>query len=235
MAPDGKIIEWTQPEILLYDDDPLIRMSYPDLVEDDGKYYITETQKDIARVHEIDQGLLEGLWNQFDNRQKTSMAWPWNGIWKMNNFPCKKKGSNLIISMIMTLAGRTMEACISVQDSPLILPSGLNDLGPGQILIDTRNEFGKGLQLFTTDEKTVRLSMSDGRTTSTWDCDKGMLEAGKDHYMSVIVDGGPKIIMFVIDGILCDGGDDRQFGWGRFNPYLQEVNGVRPIGPWAKI
>jgi hypothetical protein len=54
----------------------------------------------------------------------------------------------------------------------------------------------------------------------------GMLEAGKDHYMSVIVDGGPKIIMFVMDGILCDGGDDRQFGWGRFNPYLHEVNGA---------
>ena len=102
----------------------------------------------------------------------------------------------------------------------------LDDLGPGQILIDTRNEFGKGLLLFTTDEKTMRLSMSDGRTTSTWDCDKGMLEPGRDHYMSVIVDGGPKIIMFVIDGILCDGGEDRQFGWSRFNPYLHEVNGA---------
>ena len=44
--------------------------------------------------------------------------------------------------------------------------------------------------------------------------------------MSVIVDGGPKIIMFMVDGILCDGGDDRQFGWGRFRPYLQEVNGA---------
>ena len=101
----------------------------------------------------------------------------------------------------------------------------LDDLEPGQVLIDTRNEFGKGLQLITTHEKTIRLSMSDGRTTSIWDCDKGMLEAGKDHYMSVIVDGGPKIIMFLMDGVLCDGGDDRQFGWGRFNPYLQEVNG----------
>ena len=45
--------------------------------------------------------------------------------------------------------------------------------------------------------------------------------------MSVIVDGGPKIIMFVVDGILNDGGEQRQFGWGRFNPYLQEVNGIR--------
>ena len=37
-TPDGKRIEWSQPEILLYDDDPHIRMSYPDLVEENGKF-----------------------------------------------------------------------------------------------------------------------------------------------------------------------------------------------------
>ena len=63
-GPEGKILVWSQPEILLYDDDPWIRISYPDLIEDGGAYYITETQKDAARVHEIDPSLLEGLWSQ---------------------------------------------------------------------------------------------------------------------------------------------------------------------------
>ena len=58
-SPKGKIIRWSQPEIVLYDDDPIVRMSYPDLVEDGGKYFLTETQKDIARVHEIDQRCLK--------------------------------------------------------------------------------------------------------------------------------------------------------------------------------
>jgi hypothetical protein len=31
-TPAGKRLEWSQPELLLYDDDPYIRMSYPDLV-----------------------------------------------------------------------------------------------------------------------------------------------------------------------------------------------------------
>ena len=48
---EGICLEWSQPEIVLYDDDPYIRMSYPDLIEEDGQYYLTETQKDIARVH----------------------------------------------------------------------------------------------------------------------------------------------------------------------------------------
>jgi hypothetical protein len=53
------LIEWSQPEILLYDDDPFIRMSYPDLIEEDGRFYITETQKSVGRVHEIPASLLD--------------------------------------------------------------------------------------------------------------------------------------------------------------------------------
>ncbi|MDE2339806.1 MAG: hypothetical protein KGL21_01890, partial [Alphaproteobacteria bacterium] len=60
-SPRGKIIRWSQPEIVLYDDDPFIRMSYPDLVEDGGRYFLTETQKDVARVHEVDPALLAAL------------------------------------------------------------------------------------------------------------------------------------------------------------------------------
>jgi len=44
--------------------------------------------------------------------------------------------------------------------------------------------------------------------------------------VGVIIDGGPKLILFVINGALCDGGDERQFGWGRYNPALREINGV---------
>ena len=66
-GPQGKLIQWSQPEILLYDDDPYIRMSYPDLVEENGAYYFTETQKDKARIHQVDPTLLAGLWGQFEN------------------------------------------------------------------------------------------------------------------------------------------------------------------------
>ena len=37
-SPHGKIIEWSQPEVLLYDDHMDTRMSYPDLVEEGGNY-----------------------------------------------------------------------------------------------------------------------------------------------------------------------------------------------------
>jgi hypothetical protein len=67
-SPQGRVIEWSQPEILLYDDDPFIRMSYPDLVEENGVFHITETQKNIGRVHRIPGSLASGLLGQFENR-----------------------------------------------------------------------------------------------------------------------------------------------------------------------
>ena len=39
-------------------------MSYPDLIQQDGRYWVTETQKSVARIHPIDRELLEGLWSQ---------------------------------------------------------------------------------------------------------------------------------------------------------------------------
>ena len=60
------MIRWSQPEIVLYDDDPYIRMSYPDLVEDGGKFYLTETQKNIGPRPRGRSGAAGGLWGQFD-------------------------------------------------------------------------------------------------------------------------------------------------------------------------
>ncbi|MFH1922388.1 MAG: LamG-like jellyroll fold domain-containing protein, partial [Planctomycetota bacterium] len=76
---DG-FIHWSQPEILLYDPDVSKKISYPDLIEQDGRYWITETQKTIARVHEIDKNLLEGLWSQGETNSGTVPIFP-QGKW----------------------------------------------------------------------------------------------------------------------------------------------------------
>jgi hypothetical protein len=33
------------------------------------------------------------------------------------------------------------------------------------------------------------------------------------------------VISFVVDGVLCDGGTASTYGWGRFAPKLDDVNG----------
>lgn len=63
-SPQGKVLHWGRPVAVLYSRDPALRISYPDFLWDEGRLYITETQKTVARVHEIPDALLRTLWTQ---------------------------------------------------------------------------------------------------------------------------------------------------------------------------
>lgn len=228
-SPKGKVIRWTQPEILLYDDDPLIRMSYPDLVEDKGTYYVTETQKDIARVHKVDEKLLTGLWNQFGNQTRTKEGLVLDWTYQKGSFP-----QTATAPVLREFYKRDTK---KLEQPGMNAPNGftvdlaftLKTLTPNQLLADGRDSTGKGWCVRTTAQKTIELIMNDGRTESSWACDEGMLAENKRHYVSIIVDGGPKIVAFVVDGVLNDGGSSRQFGWGRFSPFLKSVAGAAQL------
>jgi hypothetical protein len=223
-SPQGKVIRWSQPEIVLYDDDPMIRMSYPDLVEEGGKYFLTETQKDIARTHEIDPGLLQGLFAQFTSKELATdglllevpgASGPMPKTAKMPELP-------LFVARSRTRhdygtedlrAGMTIEARIR-----------LLSLNPGQLLLDNRTSDGRGFALLTATSGAVELVLGDGRTEARLLSDPGVLRVGEQHHIAAIVDGGPKILSFVIDGKFQDGGDTRQFGWRRFHPNFFSAN-----------
>ncbi len=71
--------------------------------------------------------------------------------------------------------------------------------------------------------------MSDGWQAAYWDCDAGLLRTNAVHHLVVVVDGRAKVISFVVDGELNDGGAQRQFGFGRFNPTFKDVSGGRDL------
>ena len=242
-SPEGRIILWSQPEILLYDDDPFIRMSYPDLVEEDGHYFITETQKQIARVHEIPGELPEGMWLALE----LSVA----------EEPSAAGVDSGAVLLGLPEAGKTMPASVGAPSLPhfvvrdhtrydmggkdvrrgfaIELVLKVNEWTPGQMILDSRTPAGQGLCLATTPRKTLQLVLDDGRCDCRWESDP-VLEPGRWHHVVINVDGGPKIISFIVDGRFCDGGDFRQFGWGRFNPNLRHANGDERlrIGPTLK-
>jgi hypothetical protein len=39
----------------------------------------------------------------------------------------------------------------------------------------------------------------------------------------------------VVNGVLCDGGDARQFGWGRFSPTLRTPRGATQLKMGAAV
>lgn len=208
-------IHWSEPEILLYDEKPDTRMSYPDFVEDGGRFFVTETQKTIARVHEIDRSLLDGLWMQQQNRTLTTngLILEVNGTGEhdMPHFPSLTEGG-----------GFTLDFRIR-----------LRELSAGQTIFDTRDGSGRGIAITTTDRSTLQLIVNDGHTKAAWDSDPGThpgtLRVGEWQHVTVIVDGGPRIITWIVDGVLNDGGAVREFGWGRFPAELRDVNGASRV------
>jgi len=211
----GLEIVWSNPEIVLYEDDPCIRMSYPDLREENGAIYLTETQKSIARVHLIDTTLVNALRHGAKGfiaeeiRQEAVLACSGNylvaNLPELPPFLAKSPESPYGTSDLR--AGFSLELEI---DMVFIDP-------PGGILESWHPATG-GFRLEAADDGSLRTQFSDGRTEFTWASDMGVLRENAQHHVVVCVDGGPKIISIFIDGILCDGGEQRQFGWGRFSP-----------------
>lgn len=227
-TPHGLMLEWSQPEIVLYDDDPFIRMSYPDLIEEEGRFFLTETQKTLGRVHEIPGRLLEALFGQWEASSVATegLVLDWQA------------GMPTVVSMppLPDFSARDPTRRDHGRYDPragfsLDLWLRLDTLEPGHSVLDSRTVAGRGTALVTTARDTLEVILNDGRSECRWDCDTGLLRPGAWHHVAVIVDGGPKVILFVVDGILCDGGDARQFGWGRFSPHLYNVSG----GPQLRV
>ena len=205
-------IRWSEPEILLYDPVIETRFSYPDLIEQDGRYWVSATNKYVARVHEIDPTLLEGLWNQWTTRETTTdglvasvePGTPLSTRLQMPRFEDLQTGQGLTIEFWLKL----------------------DDLSADQVIFDARDDNGKGLAVTTTPTGTVQLELNDGTTSTRWDTDPRRIRPGNLHHVAFVVDPGPRIITVLVDGRICDGGPDRQHGWGRFPETLGDINGA---------
>jgi hypothetical protein len=222
---DGKM-HWSEPEILLYHNNlpaddlrfggsplELRGSSYPDLVEQDGKYWVTETKKTVARIHEIDPTLLEGMWAQLEDKGEVT-----------------QKG------LVLDLQGKALDAAEAAMPKLASLAENggftidlqiqLEDNGQhSQILLDSRNAQGRGLSIGVDKGGALNVYFSDGTHNGRWASDQGLLKPGQIHHLTAIVDGGPNIISFIVDGKLCDGGEQRIRGWGRFDPKVGDING----------
>ncbi|CAL1521502.1 sialidase family protein [Chitinophaga sp. MM2321] len=207
------LIYWSQPEILLYNDDLSVNgMSYPDMVEQDGKFWMSETQKTKARVHPVNNALLDGMWNQANAKAaiKDGIIFQQSNIRKPQKYALPDLPD-------LRNGGITIDLWITFKD-----------LNPGQIVFDSR-ENGKGMSITVTDKRTLNLQISDGTHTQNWDTDPGLLVKDKLHHVAFVVDGSPDIITVAVDGKLCDGGKDREFGWTRFSNQLVDINSGKKV------
>lgn len=216
---DGEI-RWSQPEIVIYGDDHSYesgRFSYPDLVEKDGRYWVTETNKLKARLHELPKAMLEGLWGkpsvhskpavmQFTETELKGEKLPISG------FPKHPEGGFVLLNAMRDTTGLTIEMTVQPKD-----------FSHGRVLLDTRNDLGSGLYIQTTGYRQLELNLCNTETCETWTTDPGLIDIVRPHHVTFIVDNGPDIILCAVDGQLCDGGTSRQYGWRHYSPFLGMV------------
>ncbi|QEM12039.1 sialidase family protein [Mucilaginibacter rubeus] len=207
-------IWWSEPEILLYSGNVNEGMSYPDLIEQEGKYFITETQKNTARVHEISPLLLNDLWYQRFRKEKVTRGLineyeaPNDLTLPSNNkfFPSLENNGGFTVDFFVTL-------------------NNLNSVG--HILTNSTGN-GPGLDIATTNNGTIAISLNDGVKSVSLETDKGTIVPNKLHHVAFVVDGGANIIMAMVDGKLCDGGANAPAGWTRFFG-INNINTDSPV------
>ncbi len=213
-SPDGKVLEWSQPEIVLYCDSEYALISYPDMVEDNGRIYLTETQKETARVHEIPDSYLDTLIKQETLNSEITEGLIFDASAGTASLPVLPKFSDKDLTAtdfakLDLRNGITFDIVCDSTDA--ILFENVDDMDKG-VLIEVVDGF-------------VCISFSDGRTKHLWDSNPNKLTPGKTSHIGIVIDGGPKILSIIINGVLCDGGDARDFGWCRFSPQLIDLNG----------
>jgi len=224
-TPQGRTIVWSQPEIVLYDDDVFVRLSYPDLIQEGGRWFLSETQKELPRVHELDATLLVGLWAQFGAHPvvRKGVLCEWSAVSGVTAAKLPRLPALLVADnhrpdygTLDRRAGLSVEVWLETS----------NPVAPGHLLASNRTSDGRGFALTTAANGAVEIIFGDGRVEGRWTSDPGVLGAPGRHHLVATIDGGPKIITFVADGRLLDGGKERQFGWGRFSPQLRGLDGT---------
>ncbi len=200
-------IAWSQPELAAY----VLTggISYPDLVEAGDRYFLSMTNKRDARLVEVDRVLIEGLWRQAKNKTATE-----NGM-LLTLASSLKAGSPVAMPRLPNPeegGGFAFDFWVRLEDAA----------AEGQIVFDSRDTSGRGIGVTTAGNGALRLALNDGVTQAAWESDAGGLTAGNWHHVTINVDGGPKLMTFVVDGKLCDGvyGSERLSGIGRFLPAL---------------
>ena len=213
---EGRIY-WSEPEVLffgyIFKHDA--GMSYPDLVEEDGSYWISATDKVAARIHKVDNAMLERLWSQ-RNRAEVPVA----GRVVEAEGEALKEPIELAGPLPIREDGMSVSLDIEWADFPV-----------GTVLLDGRDEKGAGFRLFVTQEGTLALGLNNGRLGADvmWDTDAGLLVPGQRHRATFTVDGQPRLITVMIDGRMQDGGEPRQYGWTFFTPKLEDIGPGAPL------
>lgn len=198
---DAGLIRWSEPELLMYDRCGTDAPTCEDMVEQDGRFWVMLEQAGMLRTREVDSGLLQGLWQQETRREVCS-----NGLAVACLNP---SGTELSFAVPPTFGnldggGLSVELWVTPEHTTW-----------GETLFSTRKGL-RGVRVGTASSKgllTMRIELYDGNRQVVWHTDPGALQKDRLHHVVFVCDAVAGLVGGIIDGIYCDGGEKRAYGW----------------------
>ena len=206
----GKELVYGQPEILFYHTGDRLSISYPDLIEHEGKLLITETQKFIARIHTVSDKLQDALLNQ------DTVCKRLEGI-SMDEL--KSKGVPMQTYSKVNHADRDeWKEIVENSGTTWIFEGTFKE---GDKVISAYNRRKGGFKVEVTEEGTLSCFAAGEAANFTVESSINVCD-GKKHHVAWITDTAACISYLVIDGIVDNGGEISECGW-RFVPHQLSV------------
>ncbi len=211
---NGKIY-WSQPEIFIHGPDRSYetgRFSYPDLVEEEGRYWVSTTQKTTATIHEVPANFFEMLWSQFDEPKSISSGF----VGSFDKLSGRKK-LKLAEPLNMNNGGFALDFWIQLDDFK------------AATIFEGKDGKMKNMELTVSNEGILEFSITKGGYTMKLASDENRLEKGKTHHVALLIDADAKISYMLIDGSICDGGGKEISGFSWFDDALMgtEIDQLR--------
>lgn len=211
---NGKIY-WSQPEIFIHGPDRSYetgRFSYPDLVEEEGRYWVSTTQKTTATIHEVPANFFEMLWSQFDESKSISSGF----VGSFDKLSGRKK-LKLAEPLKMNNGGFALDFWIKLDDFK------------AATIFEGKDGKIKNMELTVSNKGILEFSLTKGGHTMKLTSDENRLEKGKTHHVALLIDADAKISYMLIDGSICDGGGKEISGFSWFDDALMgtEIDQLR--------
>ena len=217
---------------------------YPDIVTDNDGVYITETYKaspaSEARTHTVPPRLLALLASQrtLDAIASGGLTLTPGGaaselpaayaLPNFGNYPRARYGFSLDCTLVPGAAKAAAKA-----GTPLFEASSSSGGARVELSLDADGV------------ATLSLSDSDGTLAQHVTdpvCSRRLSSPGEAHQLTAVADGGPKMLLFLVDGHLCDGGpqglahsaaspvaEGPPAGWLLFDPSLRDVSAATSV------
>lgn len=214
---NGKELAYGQPEILFYHRGNHLSISYPDIIEHKGQLLITETQKQIARIHTVSEKLQNALFNQ-DTVCKRLEGIPMAEL--------KEKGMP-----------EQVYAKINQDDreewKEIVESSGTTWIFEGTFeknssVLNAYNKKRGGFRVNVNDDGTITCFASGEGANVTIESSINLCD-NKKHHVVWIMDTAACISYLVIDGVFDNGGDVFECGWKYIPPMLSNIRAVKDV------